>query len=300
MYDISVCLSAIRKDNWVRLYNSIVESIGDYTFELILCGPHKEPPDELKDLDNVSCIYDLGAPTRAQQISMKNASGRYVTWAADDGWFVPEIHPCPTCGFREGGSQQRTISLAECISELDAEPAEKKCVVAEYLEGGVNSIGHPMCFINRHAPVRSHLYPDDFLIFNCVIIPTQYFKDLGGFDCRFEACPMAFIDLGARAQLDGIKTIYKGVIFECTHSPGEQGDHGPVHHAQIDHDQPLYESIWNPDRDLRPDRRDQYPEKWVAANAASAARIKIDFDNWKQAPEVWERRFSDASKEENK
>ena len=294
MYDLSVCLAAIRKDNWINLYNSIVNSIEDYTFELILCGPHKELPEGLKDLDNVSCIYDLGSPTRAQQISMKNATGRYVAWAADDGWFLAHQQPTRT------SKLYLAVSLGACISELDAEPAEKKCVVAEYLEGGVNSIGRPMCFINRHEPVRSHLYPDHFLIFNCVIVPTQYFKDLGGFDCRFEVCPMAFIDFGVRAQLDGIKTIYKGVIFECTHSPGESGDHGPVHRAQIDHDEPLYQNIWNSDRDLRPDRRDQYPEKWAAANAAAAARIKIDFDNWKQAPEVWERRFSDTSKEENK
>ena len=47
MYDLSVCLAAIRKDNWNRLYNSIVDSIGDYTFELIFCGPHEELPEEL-------------------------------------------------------------------------------------------------------------------------------------------------------------------------------------------------------------------------------------------------------------
>jgi hypothetical protein len=75
MYDLSVCLAAIRKDNWPRLYNSIVGSVGDYSFELIFCGPHAELPDELKDLENVSCIQDFGAPTRAQQLSMKNASG---------------------------------------------------------------------------------------------------------------------------------------------------------------------------------------------------------------------------------
>ena len=52
MYDISVCLAAIRKDNWVRLYNSIKESVEDYTFELIFCGPHAELPVELQELDN--------------------------------------------------------------------------------------------------------------------------------------------------------------------------------------------------------------------------------------------------------
>jgi len=149
-------------------------------------------------------------------------------------------------------------------------------------------------------------------------LPTQYFKDLGGFDCRFEACPMAFVDFGARAQLDGIKTTYKGVIFECTQFPGEQGDHAPIHNGQIEHDQPLYEQLWNPDRtDRNPKIRiPLYPigesafgalkiqKTWAQAQAFIAARIKIDYDNWKDVPAVWKRRFSnpwpDAPKEENK
>jgi len=257
MYDLSVCLAAIRKDNWLRLYNSIVDSIGPYSFELIFCGPHKELPEELQNLENVYCIQDFGSPTRAQQVSMQNAKGKYITWTADDGWFLA------------GG-------LAKCIEMLESNSKEKKCVVTQYIEGGSDGLGDPntgMYCMNFHDPVRSSFYSNDFLIFNSVVLPTKYFIELGGFDCRFEACPMAFVDFGARAQLDGIDTSLIGVIFECTQYPGPSGDHAPIHYAQLEHDQPLYSRIWNSTRCLK--------------------RIKIDYNNWQQAPSVWTRRFKE-------
>jgi len=256
-YDLSVCLAAIRKDNWERLYDSIVKSVGDYTFELIFCGPHDELPEPLRGLENVRCIQDYGCPTRAQQISMKEATGRYITWTADDGWF-----------FQEG--------LKQCIHYLDTQPKDKKCVVTQYTEGGSDGLGDPnqgMYRINSHDPVRSQFYPNHFLIFNSVVLETSVFHELGGFDCRFEACPMAFVDFGARAQLAGLKPTMASTIFECTQFPGDTGDHAPIHYAQLEHDQPLYARIWRSSKCLE--------------------RIKIDYDNWKQADEVWRRRFKD-------
>jgi hypothetical protein len=255
MYDLSICLAAIRKENWLRLYNSIIKSVGSYSFELVFCGPHKELPKELQGLENVSCIQDYGSPTRAQQISMQNAKGKYITWTADDGWFL------------EGG-------LSKCIKILDDNKKEKGCVVTQYIEGGTDGLGDPntgMYYMNSHDPVRSSFYPNEFLIFNSVVLPTKYFIQLGGFDCRFEACPMAFVDFGARAQLDGIETELIGVIFECTQFPGTSGDHAPIHHAQLGHDQPLYKKIWG--------------------SSECLDRIKIDYNNWKQTPDVWTRRF---------
>jgi len=188
---------------------------------------------------------------------MKKASGRYITWTADDGWFLPD-------------------GLAECIQELDDNPLEKKCIVTQYNEGGQDGLGpveNNMYCINTHRDVRSSFYPDHFLVFNSVVLPTQYFHDLGGFDCRFEVCPMAFVDFGARAQLDGIDVTLQSAIFECTHSPGEEGDHAPIHHAQLEHDSPLYRTIWS--------------------EVSCLERIKIDYDNWQETTPVWGRRFDE-------
>ena len=250
MYDLSVCLAAIRRENWERLYKSIETSIGKYSFELIFCGPHAELPEALQDLDNVKCIQDYGCPTRAQQISIGPATGRYLTWAADDGWFLPN-------------------RLAQCIQYLDDIEGEKKALIARYIEGGRDGLGN-YC-MNYHQPVRSPYYPDSFLIFNCVVMPTEYIKELGGFDSQFEVCPMAYIDFGARAQKDGCKVSMRVIIFECTHFEGDTGDHAPIHYAQLEHDQPLYALIWR--------------------DPTCMERIHIDFDNWKEAPEIWDRRF---------
>ena len=264
MYDLSICLAAIRKHNWNRLYESIVESMGDYTFELIFCGPHEEGPPEMAGLENVKYIQDFGCPTRAQQLSMIPATGRYITWAADDGWYLPP--------------GDANITLAECINFLDEKKDDpKRCVVTRYNEGQSDGLGDPnrgLYCLNTHRPVSSPHYPSNFLIFNCAILTTEYFKELGGFDCEFEACPMAFCDFGARAQLDGCDPGLVGLLFECTHFAGTSGDHAPIHHAQLDKDQPRYGSIW------------QAPE--------APDRIKLDIDNWKNVPDVWARRFGDT------
>ena len=51
------------------------------------------------------------------------------------------------------------------------------------------------------------------------------------------------------------------------------GDHAPIHYAMTKRDIPVFVKMYS-------DRR--YYEN----------RIKIDYDNWKKSPEVWERRFS--------
>lgn len=257
-YDLSVCLAAIRKENWARLYDSVVRSIGKYTFEIIFCGPHKELPKELQGFDNIKCVQDYGSPTRAQQISMSGAQGRYITWAADDGWYSSE-------------------ALESCIEFLDAQPPERRCVVAQYDEGVGDGLGNPdegMYQMNFHEAIRSSFYPDHFLIFNCAILETSLFHELGGFDCRFETLPMAHADFGARTQLSGIIPALASTIFMCTQFLGDSGDHAPVHYAQLEHDQPLYARIWR--------------------KSDCLDRIKIEYDNWKEAAEVWHRRFKDT------
>ena len=86
---------------------------------------------------------------------------------------------------------------------------------------------------------------------------------------------MAFVDFGARAQLDGMEATLTGVIFECTQFPGTTGDHAPIHHAQLEHDQPLYAKIWR--------------------SSSCLERLKIDYNNWEDTPSVWTRRFEEKN-----
>ena len=252
MYDLSIALAAIRKHNWKKLYDSIVSSVGSYTFELIFCGPHNELPEELRSLPNVKCIQDFGCPTRAQQIACLAATGKYLAWTADDGWFLPN-------------------KLKECLDILEKNPAEAKCLVTHYSEGG-NAQGLSSYSLNFHEPARSPHFPDSYLVFNSVILQTKHFLSIGGLDSQFEVLPMAFCDYGARTHRDGIEVIlHENVIFECTHFPGRTGDHAPVHDAQTGHDMQTYRNIYS--------------------NQNCIGRVVIPLDNWKNADARWERRF---------
>jgi len=250
MYDISICTPTIRKEHWRRLYDSIVSSIGKYKFELILCGPYCELDDYLNTKDNVVLIEDYGSPTRAQQKAVSTATGKYVTWAADDGWYYDKM-------------LEKGLNI---LKEMDN---KKAIVVSHYIEG--NELALRNYTMNYHWPLRSVFYPDSFLIINVGIATLEYYKETGGLDCRFECTAMSHADWGARAQLDGAQIHFlEEVLFECTQFIGPIHDHAPVHYAQHEKDQPLYKSIWS--------------------SSLCLERI-VDFDNWKNAPDRWERRF---------
>lgn len=250
-YDISVCVPTIRPQHWKRLYDSIVNSVGEYTFELVLCGPYKKLDDYLLTKNNVIIIEDYGSPTRAQQVAVSKASGKYMIWAADDGWFYPDM-------------------LKKSIDILNEANDKKSVLVSHYVEG--NELALRNYTMNYHEPLRSPFYSNEFLIINVGIVDLEYYKELGGLDCKFECTAMAHADWGARAQLDGADVHFlEEVLFECTQFVGPIEDHAPVHFAQLQHDQPYYASVWR---------------------SSSCLDRKVKFDNWKDVEKVWTRRFS--------
>ena len=256
MYDLSVCVPSIRKENWKRLYDSIVESIGDHTFELILCGPYSDLTYYLESKKNVVLIEDYGSPTRAQQIAASRAQGKYVTWGADDGWYIPG-------------------KLDKCMSILKKWNVDNPILATHYVEG--NELALRNYYMNFHEPIRSPYYPNNFLIINLGITTLDFYKETGGLDCEFEVTAMDHADWGARAQLNGGKAyLLEEVVFECEQLVGAIGDHVPVHNTQLEHDQPLYASIWR---------------------SPTCLERKVKFDNWKDTPAVWQRRFEESSEE---
>ena len=96
-----------------------------------------------------------------------------------------------------------------------------------------------------------------------------YLEYLGGFDCQFDVTCIGHTELAVRAQLDGCSVINAGFkIGGLRHLPDTTGDHGPVHHAQLSHDHPLF------------DQKTQ-----------GSMEQRIRMDNWKNSPAVWDRRF---------
>ena len=102
------------------------------------------------------------------------------------------------------------------------------------------------------------------------IINKDYFFELGGFDCRWEYMDGSTHDFMFRAQRNGSEIFYSPVtVGAMTHFPNREGDHAPIHDAMEFHDNKIFKEVWGEPNN----------------------RLKIDYNNWKEVPEIWERRF---------
>lgn len=204
---LSVVVPSIRTENLLALYNSI--DIED--FEMIVVCPFLEDVPSIKE--NVRYIQSFKSPNACQQVGLTAATGDYVTFAADDGVFLP-------------GALDKAMALAE----------EQTIVVGKYLEGDTPNpdMGKEDYYkFKYHKAYRLKGIPQDGLIFNCGIISRQFITALGGWDAEnFQCTTMAHADLGIRASKVGCKMILMDeVMFKCSHQPGKSGDHKPVHNA---------------------------------------------------------------------
>ena len=203
-------------------------------------------------------------PVRASQLASLVAEGKFLTWAADDGVYLE-------------GALDRTIDYLENKPNKSI----KDVVINNYFEDGTLACPTPNTTLAAESedflrlkvayPYGSFI-PDDWYIFNVATMYTEFFYELGGYDCRFEACPFAHSDLAARAQRSDAEVhVHNEAMLDCEHMPGTTGYHAPVHFAQLTHDQQLYSEIYD--------------------DPQSVNRTNIDLENWRLAPSVWERRF---------
>jgi len=258
---LSIILPGIRTQNWISFYDRIEDSFDDH-FELIIISPY-ELPDTLKDADDIIHIKDSGSPARCQQMGLVNASGEYITWGADDGYFL------------EG-------KLTEAMELYEKESKSKSDILTcKYIEGEGTSTHNKHMYdeeyykINFPENLRTEYIPDDYWILNVGIVNTEYAKEIGGWDASFDVTTIAHMDFAARTQRNGSRFFMMDEpIFKCSHMPDVSGDHGPIHLAQLVKDEPLFREIYNEESSLE--------------------RKEIDLDNWKYSPEVWEVRFESA------
>jgi hypothetical protein len=255
--EISILMPGIRPERWTNVYNSIAESTRR-EFELIIVGPHALP-QELQESKNVKYCKDFGAPMRAANIAGVLAEGKLIfSLMSDDSVFMPNV-------------------LDKAIDHLyDQEFSIKNVVMAFYKEGvnGTSKDIQSLKYfeINGSDSTKLHDVPNDWLIFNTVILYREFFDQLGGWDCSFEACPMGLTDLAIRAQKEGANVSHiEDIILDCDHMPGTTGDHAPIHYGQIEHDEPFY--------------------KLKYSRGPEGVESCISIDNWKKAESVWSRRF---------
>ena len=82
---LSIVCVGYRPENWKKLYDSIPESFSG-SWELICIGPYA--PDFKEK--NFTFIEDWGQPARCCQLGLLAAKGDWVSFAWDDGWYLPE------------------------------------------------------------------------------------------------------------------------------------------------------------------------------------------------------------------
>lgn len=259
--DISIVLPGIRPSHWQSTYESILKSTSR-SFELIICSPFALPP-KLQDIRNVKYAKDYGNPVRASNIAASLAEGRMITWIADDAVLFTE-------------ALDQNINL---LIKKEAEYMNRVVVVAKYYEGknGEYKTLQPDSYfkINGSDCTQSDFIENDWWIFNVGVMFRSFFEELGGWSSEFETTAMAHSDFAIRAYLHGAKVFMSPYpLLDCDHYPGLSFDHAPVHNAQIEHDQPLFQSIYR------------------NSKALFARKFDLKIDNWKEADLVWKRRFN--------
>jgi len=259
--DLSICLPAIRPGYWVRLYNSFVEACTKYSFELVFISPY-DLPDLLKDKPNIKHLKSYATSVRSAMEGSLICEGRLIAVPADDGHAFP-------------GSLDASIELMDKSSDQDA-------IVLRYRESN-DMKGPPMPLNYWTVQGHRHLLrlgiPPNYKFFMQPLMSMEYFKAIGGWDCRFEHLAYAAHDLSYRIQRDGGNLHLSPLeVMNCSWTGGkkkksQRDDHAPIRESMIQHDEPLFNSI--------------YSKK----TGSGDGRTKINFDNWKQAPEVWHRRW---------
>ena len=261
--ELSVVMPATRPDKWTDVYNSIISSTSR-SFELIIVtNEGGSTPPWLWDISNIKIIKDYGSPVRAQCIGASLAEGKLITFTSDDGLFVP-------------------YGLDIAIDRLyDMKKNKKNVLVYKYSEGG-KPYDDEYFKINYHRGpngegIASDYLPEDYFLLNTPLMYREFYEEIGGFSCSYECTAMACLDFAIRAQELGANVeLLKGIpILVCEQDEALEGTHTFVHHAQLEHDEPLYESIYK------------------AAGWREKVQLKLDHTTeWKKSPPMWERKYS--------
>lgn len=255
---LSICVPSIRVERWSGLYQSVCDSIGKNSFEMVFVGPC-EVPKEFKKIKNCKFILDYGTPTRCTQIGALHCTGKLFTWVSDDGLYLEN-------------------TLEKSIVEF-SKKTDKDEMAILYGEGdGFHKKpffgNHPPEYWNAHYhDMKETNVPKHYKIAPLGLLNLKYFKDIGGFDCRYEHINYSTHDLAFRLQNDGgiVHLSPDYVIgFDCPPEQ-ERTDYEPVRDAFYLNDYPLFHKEYRAKYDF--------------------SRVKIKFDNWKKSPEKW-RRFT--------
>ncbi|MBT7338556.1 MAG: hypothetical protein HN802_02550 [Candidatus Jacksonbacteria bacterium] len=261
--DLSIIVPGIQPENWESLYERTKLAVKNHTFEIIFCGP-RGLPSYFDDIINVKFIRDYGTPSRCFQLAGYIAEGTYLTWLTDDGEIEEDSIDLALDLIKE----KESIDIVTMrYTESDTEEGRQTEFPLEYY----NVSYHPD---TNHPGVESHWKIPCVMLLN-----TNYYRQLGGLDCRYEHMNMNVHDLGFRAQRNGSVVYYSPtVIMRCVWDPHRNAQNSPIIAAFVYNDKPLF----------------QYD--YAAPQVAKLKPICIDYDNWRNNHSVWPRRFGTIDK----
>ncbi len=274
--DLSIVIPAIRPDRWVAVYESAKLSCAKHSFEIIFVGPY-DPPDELKDNPQIKYIEDWGTSCRCVHIGVLVAEAPIFARMDDDAILFPDgldqaidmynsvNNPIDMILLRYREGENFTGAVHDNSYYLAKTAYHTRAILA----------GQPPKTILGIIPFEELNIPDHFLNAPVFLMGKDHFIDMGGYDCRFEHMAWGSHDLCYRVQRNG-GTIHLSSIevanIDWFGNLG--GDHAPVEEAVQKNDGPLL--------------------KEMQQDPNIVNRIKIDFNNWKDSPEVWSRRFTEG------
>lgn len=249
--DISIFMPTIRTHLLSRWYTTLVDSVGDYEFEVVLCGPF-DLPKEVVSISNIRFIKSYAHPTKCAQLAAKLCRGRLLYHTVDDVQFEPK-------------------KISEAITALYEHGNIDSIVGMRYREGkDYKGTRLPDSYWKVGSAYGYLPINPNWNIFGHFLMNRSVFNLLGGFDCCFEYLNHAVHDLEIRAQKYGCNWVdYPDDICSADWMEGTTGDHAPIHYAQTTHDAPLFNEIWG----------------------SKPNRTIIDINNDQNYPDAWERRF---------
>lgn len=249
---LTMCLPAYRMDLWKEFYNSVKNSCQDVPFEIIYITPHYDIPSEMRNIDNVRFIHDFGSFSRCVQIASCIASGKLISWPADDAIYF------------EG-------ALKKSIEFLLKQP-RSHAMVGKYCEGAGFRKNpqfqyHPDAYWYPKYHWANYPFPTGYKMSGAGLMYTDYFKQIGGLDCSYINLGVCCHDLFFRLQNSGgvvhIDEVYQ---FSCDHDAAPSLYRDPISEAYA---------------------RDFVKFADTYSSVFPYNRITINFDNWKESPTRW-------------
>lgn len=254
-FEMSLLMPGIRTHLWERVYEGLKSSTTLDT-EIVFVGPY-DPPESLRDKPDVQFITDWGHANRCAQIALMNARGNRVLLASDDGYLLPGM----------------IDHLYDTLDSLG--PRERHHIaVGKYIEGPGTDMDQDWYYYLNSHDFTSPGIEDHWLLGCYLLLDRKYFlSEFGGFNMLFEGSAMACHELAIRIQKfsNARLALSDHQIAKCDHMPGTTGDHGPMHNAQILHDQPAYQQM---------------------IPFLSEVNKKVDCHAWVNCEAIWGRRFN--------